>query len=377
MRQGSEVIGIVKIKIFAGLITDFFFEDQPRSEWSLAPQLSGLSWKTLWDLDDGGEHKVETVFQLEMAMGFYTSSDERDYADEEIYCEPWNLAECTAIRYFEGERIFAIALPSSGLIKLIEEGAREITKTASNENDRSRHDAKGLRAFENYLYNHNAVNQARGDEQLDLDDRSSRCTASGLRTQFVFSIDEETGPLTKAQKKYVLELDECITALISRFRASEVGKAISLKAALQVDRGESLRQRFMETIAKLKRVNINVLAYKYLRETRVFDCTEYDPPDHELSLFGPESDYYLFSFHEPIIHIVIAPSNYLRLPIPIEPSLDWQPEPMWEAKVSKDGTHFDNVNELESSEPAVNPTAERDNIVALVPTPDAQSERND
>lgn len=368
-KRGNEVVGIMKIRIREHLIEDYFCPDQLHVDWSQLPQIIGLSAKTLQELDKGGMHKIETVFQLESKIGFHVANDEHEDASDDIYCDPSDLAEYTAARHLWRERIYAIALPSSGLIKLIEDWARHVLDNAvTNEgHERGVAEARSRLAFDNYLHNHNAISET----------QEGRDSSRGDRAQFEFSIDEEVGPLTKAQKKYVLELDECINALIKRCRAAGVQKASTLRAALELDRGDSLRKRLIEIIASLKRVNINVLAYARWRDTRVFDSSDFEPPEYAKNSFGPDSEYYLFSFRERVVHIVIAPARYLRIPVPIEPSVDWQPEPMWGAKVSKDGTHFDYVSDLESAESTERPTAERDNIVALVPTPDAQSERND
>ena len=369
----------MKVRIHSGLI-DIFQSDAGPYSWARLPHVIGLSAKTLIELEKGGLHKVETVFQLERALGYWVTKSDNVVADGEIYEDPFDLDGVSAFRQINGSRIYAIALPSSGLIKLIEDNARVRLKNSYSElgPDDPKTATREL-AFENYLYNHQASEDRRRSKDALQDDGPSQFSTDGINTIFQFTIDEEARPLTKAQEKYVRQLDECIRGLISNARSENSRRSSTLKEELEADTARDARRRFMDTIASLKRVNINVLAYESSRTTRVFDSTYYEPLAAEEKIYGPETDYYLFTFKEAIVHIILAPAPYLRLPVPhpISEKAEWLPETMWACKATSDGGKDwiqEELGHLGNKDPIETVTK---NVIPLVTTPNDMSEEND
>ena len=222
--------------------------------WDTLPQVIGLNAKTIEKLQDGGLHKVETVFQLELAIGWETEFTDQ-IADGELYVDPSQLASVTAYRPFRGLRIYAIALSSNGLVKLITDSAKKRIKfclSEATDEDLSKRQARKL-AFENYLYNQAQVSEKKG---------SDYASPEGFNTRYKFTIDDEAKPLTKTQSNYVRQLDECINDLIAYARSAKIRSSGSLVAELEADNGDKIRKRFLDTVARLKRVNINVLAMR-------------------------------------------------------------------------------------------------------------------
>ena len=370
----------MKVHIHPEVVT-FFSDDAGPYNWDSLPQVIGLNAKTLENLEKGGLHKVETVFQLELAIGSWISRWTDHIAPYEIYVDPNELASVTAFRAFSGRRIYAMALSSSGLFKLINDSAKNRIKFFKSEvtkEDNEKFKKREL-AFDNYLYNrtYNSMeSELTGASDVSL--KSAYASLDGFNTLYQFSIDEEAKPLTRSQEKYVRQLDGCISDLVHYARSAKMLRSDSLTAELDSDDGVAIRKRFVETVARLKRVNINVLAYERERLTRVFDCSHYEPPGPERTIHGPDSEYYLFTFHEKVVHIILAPTPYLRVPFPLEESVEWEPSEMWADKYVSDGKNLDYVGEELGLKIRQEPVGlDRDNVISLVEGPDAKPEGKD
>ena len=372
----------MKVQIHPELVS-FFADNTGPYNWDSLPQVIGLNAKTLNSLQKGGLHKVETVFQLELAMGNWITKYTDDIADPEVYVDPSELAGVTAFRTFRGLRIYAIALSSNGLVKLINDSAKTRVKFCQSEATDEERDKRKMRdlAFENYLHNWSKNSEktiARGVNEEEALPASAYATQEGFNAQYHFTIDEEAKPLTSAQAKYVRQLDECISDLISYARSAKGQRSHSLIAELEADNGFEIRKRFMETVARLKRVNINVLAYENRMPTRVFDSTYYEPPASEEKIHGPDSEYYLFTYHKVVVHIILAATPYLRIPFPLEESVEWEPAPMWGSKHVSDGENLDFVDHELGDPVHREPIGmDRDNVVSLVKGPNAQPDDKD
>ena len=194
-------------------------------------------------------------------------------------------------------------MSSSGLFKLINDSAKTRIKFCVSEAEDENSDKRKARelAFDNYLHNWSQISEEAASH-VDAGQESPQigATKEGFNTCYQFTIDEEVS--FKPQTKYVRQLDRCITELISYARAARVQRSHSLTAELEADSGVEIRKRFMDTVARLKRVNINVLAYERGMNTRVFDSTLYEPPPSEKYIHGPDSDYYLFSYLQGSAH---------------------------------------------------------------------------
>lgn len=372
----------MKVRIKSELVT-VFADDHGPYNWDSLPQVIGLNAKTLENLNKGGLHKVETVFQLELAMGCHETIYMDAIADYDIYLDPSELASVTAFKPFRGNRVYAMALSSSGLFKLINDSAKTRIKFWNSEAEDENLDKQKARelAFDNYLHNW-VQNSEEAVSHGDAGQESPQIVATkeGFNTRYQFTIDEEAKPLTSIQTKYIRQLDQCITELISYARAAKLQRSHSLTAELEADNGVEIRKRFLDTVARLKRVKINVLAYEKDMETRVFDSTYYEPPVSEKKIHGPKSEYYLFTYAQKVVHIILAPTPYLRVPFPLEERVEWEPAPMWGSKHVSDGENLDFVDQelglgIEEHQRSIRSDVK--NVVSLVKGSDPHADEKD
>lgn len=332
----------MKVRIKPNLISEFC--DHYRCGLDKASQIVGLSEKTLRALDHGGLHKVETAFQFESALGellsnswagIWTTQLEAEVVPSRMYSECSQFDSITESTPIDGERCFAISLPSSGLIKLIETRAQSFKsrcdpETASDSVDPLRD--QRLLAYDNYLWYASFDAACRmGGEMLNLQ-QQHKTSLIGIPEQFRYTIQDSLLPLTKAQANCVQLLNQAIKELVDAARETKDSYFDSFLMQMESKGVEPKRKSLMALVAKLKRLNINVLAYSRSKKVRVFD----DTYEREIDTKAPDNllpKDYLFTMYTGVTHIVLAPSNILRVPFFIpkyEP--EWEPEPMWQCK---------------------------------------------
>ena len=346
------------------------------------PRIVGLSEKTLRALDKGGRHKVETVHQLELSLEGYfsdsglqiwTTTHDNVVSPGQLYTDFGELGSVTEHKVLSGTRCFAIALPAQGLVKLIEDRAQRTLSLFESERRDTEPDPKEtqrLLAFENYLWNkYNAGEAARGRRRKERASSYSTPTSPfyGLRDEFRFTIQDSLLPLTSAQGKCVSLLDTAIKELIKAARETKDTYSDSFLDQIENKGIDPYRKSLMEQIAKLKRLNINVLAYSRLKKIRMMNGT-YEIDDR--ADYGLESNEYLFTMYSGLTHIVLAPSNILRVPLYVdEHEIEYQPEPMWICKLKIVGDEYSNTDAVEGLGSDSNwepPKTEKSNVLQIV-----------
>ncbi len=334
----------MKVRIKPNLISQIC--DHYRCQFDRLPKIVGLSEKTLRALDHGGLHKVETAFQFESALGellsnswagIWTTQLEAEVVPSRLYSECSQFDSITESKLIDGERCFAISLPSSGLIKLIETRAQSFKsrcdpETASDSADPLRD--QRLLAYDNYLW---VVSHLREQNKTSL---------IGIPEQFRYTIQDSLLPLTKAQANCVQLLDQAIKELVSAARETKDSYFDSFLIQMESKGVEPKRKSLMALVAKLKRLNINVLAYSRSKKARVFDATYETKIDTETPENFLSKDY-LFTMYTGLTHIVLAPSNILRVPFFIPKyEAELEPETMWRCKMMADSGQVDRVYDL-------------------------------
>jgi len=340
--KARQVTKAKQVSIHPGIVSEM--REHYECDQDRLSQIVGLSEKTLRALDHGGRHKVETVFQLESALwegsdsraDIWTTEVDGEDAPARVYSKLGELSPMTEFKIIEGKRCFAISLPSSGLIKLIEDRAQRFKSRCDPETVGDSPDHlkdQRLLAYDNYVWKLSEAMEGR--RQIRRDNRmtpSNPQARYGVPEEYRFTIQDALLPLTNAQSKCVQLLDQAINELIRAAVETKDTSSPSLLDQMKSEGIEPQRKALMALIAKLKRLNINVLAYSRSKKVRMMDDT-YDRPVDSDREYGLESKGYLFTMYSGLTHIVLASSNYLRVPFPIhEYEIDWAPEPMWLCK---------------------------------------------
>ena len=355
--KAKQVTKAKQVSIHPGIVSEM--REHYECDQDRLSQIVGLSEKTLRALDHGGRHKVETVFQLESALweqwsdswaDIWTTQVNGENAPPRLYSKLDELSPITEFKINEGKRCFAISLPSSGLIKLIEDRAQRFKSSCDPETvgDSPDHLRKQrLLAYDNYVWNLSEAMEGR--RQIRRDNRmtpSNRQACYGVPEEYRFTIQDALLPLTNAQSKCVQLLDQAINELIRAAVETKDTYSDSLLDQMKSEGIEPQRKALMALIAKLKRLNINVLAYSRSKKVRMMDGT-YGVSDSEDG-YGLKSSEYLFTVYSGLTHIVLASSNYLRVPFPIhEYEIKWTNEPMWENKMQMIGDEMEPYDVIE------------------------------
>ena len=318
-------------------------------EFKFLPNLVGLSEKTLRELDKGAPHKLETVHMLERALG-EKFADEPEYkvwntqqedicAPQEIYQKPEALKLATEHGPSSDLACFALALPPSGLIKAIEERALKSYRDFRSEKKNDPLESERKKAFNNFIFNLLEATKKTGD----LTEFNSIWLGSRIAETFEFTISDSLLPLSNKQKECIAALDEAIKQMVIEVRKSSTATSYSLKGELERVASEPRGETVKSLIARLKRLNINVLIYSRLLKTRVFDDTSgttFLRPEDDQAV-GLESEDYLFTYDAGITHLVLAPSHYLRMRCPIKRyEVEPEPETMWACRWEKKGNDY-------------------------------------